>query len=732
MNGDEGGYGVSFDAGQDVRRKKGGALQAQPTPPPRAVGGIEPPPMDTGWAGGWGTDFTPDPGIPDPIASTQTPPRELHEVSPDPLQPRELHRVMEMEMQPGHQEQQMELPGVPGTEFVGGGPTTDPGRYGDNPYMPTTPGPPGFTHGQTTPGDGSNVGWDKYMGSGVMPGADEDPFAGDATEVYGGSNVGGSGNTQGAQPPQPRPLWDWTGKPAGMKDWMYANQPTQLDFNWQSGKGDWWAAPSDWGSHMDALRTTGQHPRSWAGNDWMGGTPGGIPESAYSWRAGTTPPPSTDDIAGFTEAQGRYESQFGGDPWSPTTAFGRGSNIRDYQNEYNQNVTNYNIAADQAYEQWKNRPKPPPPPPRPTPPVIIPEEPPPPPPRRPPPPEPPVVVDDFGPYVPPNTGTTTPETRTRRTNQIASPHTYDERVPGSAAAVDTGNLPGEADVNQVQSQIGGLQQMGTDPMSRLMGATAAGLMTTGGVAPTPMASEVEGALVDSIANRGTGAEFETNIGQNAADEYMRLIESGGALPFDRQQRAMEIENIRSPLDDLRQAQLAQGGAAMADRGLTGQGPEYDFRERTEKKLAPMYAQAGRDLELAQRQEENVRYRDALTGAQEMGTEQRRRGQEEYLSAMQQATGLSAAQSQNLVNTLATTGDLQENMQDFALDLLRENVGWNKFLHETGIMRDTIEELVTRNRIGDLVNILNSYTDLGGMIGTGMVDYGYKVRQEDKG
>ena len=293
--------------------------------------------------------------------------------------------------------------------------------------------------------------------------------------------------------------------------------------------------------------------------------------------------------------------------------------------------------------------------------------------------------------------------------------------------MDTGNVAGEADVNQVQSQIGGLQQMGTDPLSRMMAATSAGLMTTGGVAPTPMAAEVEGALVDSLANRGTGAEFETQYGQGVADEYQRLMETGGALPLDRQQRAMELENIRSPLDDLRQAQLAQGSAAMADRGLTGQGPEYDFRARVEEGLAPKYAQAGRDLELAQRQEENVRYRDALTGAQEMGTEQRRRGQEEYLTAMRQATGLSADQSRNLVDTLATTGDLQENMQNFAMDLLRENVGWNKFLQETGIMRDTIEEMVSRNRIQDLVSVLNNYIDLGNMSRVGMVDYGHQTR-----
>ena len=75
MNGDEGGYGVSFDPGHDVKRKKpGGYSFVEGADQLPGIGGIEPAPMDTGWAGGWGTDFTPDPGIPDPIVPPQTPP----------------------------------------------------------------------------------------------------------------------------------------------------------------------------------------------------------------------------------------------------------------------------------------------------------------------------------------------------------------------------------------------------------------------------------------------------------------------------------------------------------------------------------------------------------------------------------------------------------------------------------------------------------------------------------
>ena len=268
--------------------------------------------------------------------------------------------------------------------------------------------------------------------------------------------------------------------------------------------------------------------------------------------------------------------------------------------------------------------------------------------------------------------------------------------------------------------VGGLQQAGTDPLSRLMQSNLAVLGTTGGLAPTPMAANVESALVDSIANRGTGAEFETNYGQRVADEYQRLIETGGALPLDRQQRAMELENIRSPIDDLRRAQLAQGSAAMADRGLTNQGPEYDFRERVEEGLAPMYAQAGRDLELARMREEDVRYRDALTGAQQMGTEQRRRGQEEYLTALQQATGLTEFESRNLLDTIQTTGDLQTDMGHLALDILSENADWAQFIQQMGLQRETIREMVERGRLSDVADMLNKFMDLAQITQRGYV------------
>ena len=134
----------------------------------------------------------------------------------------------------------------------------------------------------------------------------------------------------------------------------------------------------------------------------------------------------------------------------------------------------------------------------------------------------------------------------------------------------------------------------------------------------------------------------------------------------------------------------------------------------------MYAQAGRDLELAQRQEENVRYRDALTGAQQMGTEQRRRGQEEYLTALQTATGLTEFESRNLLDTIKTTGNLQTDMGNLALDVLEQNADWAKFIQQMGLQRETIREMVERGRLSDVADMMNKFMDLAQITQRGFV------------
>ena len=74
-----------------------------------------------------------------------------------------------------------------------------------------------------------------------------------------------------------------------------------------------------------------------------------------------------------------------------------------------------------------------------------------------------------------------------------------------------------------------------------------------------------------------------------------LIANEGRLPYDPSAAAVEIAAARSPLDAMRRAQTAQGGAALADSGLAGSGVGRYYLEGLEERLAPLYARAGQEL-----------------------------------------------------------------------------------------------------------------------------------------
>ena len=206
-------------------------------------------------------------------------------------------------------------------------------------------------------------------------------------------------------------------------------------------------------------------------------------------------------------------------------------------------------------------------------------------------------------------------------------------------------------------------RLGDDPLSMLTNANLGSLMTTGGVAPTPLwgntlntlqgvlrtggaegqalspmgrevavelgdVLEAQGAtprtdlaqglstsLEDIIASGGVAPTPE--LGQDVSAQLQNLIATGGALPTDPQREAMEVEAARAPLDVLRRAQLAQGEAALANQGLLGSGAGQEYVERLEERLAPMYTQAAQEIELDRRQREQQRFGEALSlGAQQ--------------------------------------------------------------------------------------------------------------------
>ena len=233
-------------------------------------------------------------------------------------------------------------------------------------------------------------------------------------------------------------------------------------------------------------------------------------------------------------------------------------------------------------------------------------------------------------------------------------------------------------------------QIGDDPLSRLTTANLGSLLTTGGVAPTPLAGNIEQTLQDILGARGAGAEAVSPLGTQAIDELGRvigaqgmqprtglaqqaatglegiigaqgdrpgtalgqdvtqelqeLIARGGALPTDPQRDAMELEAARTPLDVLRRAQLSQGQAALAEQGLVGSGAGRDYLERLEGRLAPMYTQAAQQIELARRQREQDRYGQALgLGAQQ--AQQQETARDARLStAMSQAQTMTAQEA----------------------------------------------------------------------------------------
>ena len=292
---------------------------------------------------------------------------------------------------------------------------------------------------------------------------------------------------------------------------------------------------------------------------------------------------------------------------------------------------------------------------------------------------------------PPDPGPPAPPGTTGRAGGIPDPGTtiYPEMTDEERAMLTAGEIPGEGPEARAMADIPfmppGFEDIsrvpvGQDPFSQQTLSTLAHLMSTGGVADTPLASRGEATL-------------------------NQLLQSGGRLPqLDARrdsQRAMELEGARSPLDALRRAQMAQGQAALASRGLLGQGPEIDFMERMEQGLAPQYTAAGQGIELAERAAEDKRLSEALSTSAD----------------------LSQAQSRNLVDTLKASTERQRMLGDMAVQNLDQNMEWNEFLATYGLDRAKTIDLIQQGRLADLLPLLSQF-----MQGAGLAAAGYSVNK----
>ena len=296
-------------------------------------------------------------------------------------------------------------------------------------------------------------------------------------------------------------------------------------------------------------------------------------------------------------------------------------------------------------------------------------------------------------------------------------------------------------------------EVGTDPLSLMQNIGAEGLYQGGGIirtplteqtqntlsalqrdfgaVPTPQAEQDMSGLLGDVMARG-GVPQQTALESDTEAMLRELVERGGALPEDQQRRAMELESARTPLDALRRAQLAQGQGALASRGLLGQGPELDYMERVESRLAPMYAQAGQQIALQEKQAADQRYREALTGlaqqaayqrqsadqqmqtAQQLQTnialDQARRQDARLQQAIQESSGLTLQQSRNMVDTINAINGIQEMRTSAALSVLDRNMEWNKFLAEFGLERDQVIETIDQGRFAEIMPLLQAYMD----------------------
>ena len=296
-------------------------------------------------------------------------------------------------------------------------------------------------------------------------------------------------------------------------------------------------------------------------------------------------------------------------------------------------------------------------------------------------------------------------------------------------------------------------EVADDPLSNAVNLAAEGLIQGGGRIRTPLSAQTDLTLSDIMASGGElpltadeqqrqdeldlvlsqgGVSDATPLEDEALSLIRELIDSGGKKPLDEQRRAMEIETARSPIDMLRRSQLAQSQAAMADRNILGSGAEADYMERLESQLAPMYADAGQQIALEEKNREDQRYNAAMAElsqqaqfqrasaderyamAQELRTsmalDTARRQDERLMNAINQSANLTESQSRNLVDTINAVTGVQDMRVQSALDVLDRNIEWQMFLAEFGLKRDQVMEMIDQQRFAELMPLLNAYAE----------------------
>ena len=231
-----------------------------------------------------------------------------------------------------------------------------------------------------------------------------------------------------------------------------------------------------------------------------------------------------------------------------------------------------------------------------------------------------------------------------------------------------------------------------------------------------------------------GSQIEDDI----EAELRNIVETkGGDLYGDPNKLSMQLEQARTPIDMLRQAQTEQARAGLAARGMAGptaSGGESRAMQGIEGRLAPQYAQAGQGIALQAMQNREGRLANALTKLQELGGVQAQRqvGYDALNSAARQAmdqtalsaaTGMSQLEASNLLSAIGLGTQRQQVLSDIALRSLDQNITWNQFLAEYGMSRDTVLEQLRKGRIDQLQPIMELFISFLDKSRSGMVTEG---------
>ena len=546
------------------------------------------------------------------------------------------------------------------------------------------------------------------------------------------------------QPPTPPEDWQFTDQ--GFKSWYEAGGPTSVipgtgDGWWQGGKrgaggGDWWPEAADWQDKTGWEQQETFTPWD-TGKDWD-------PNFQWSRNMGEGLPGLTDH-EGMQAAKSRYTSQYGDGGWDESD-FSKARYYSDYRGEYEKARGRYDEAALGGHREWQRRDQE----------------------RR----------DKEAAAAEAARREAARIEAERLAAEKAAREAAEREARERAEREARERAEREAQARRDQAERDRLareaRQREIDQRKWEDDQRRSGLID-GGVEGTPFEDQATAGTgigkaldipegggdvevgTDELSESITSAIFKllegdtsamskqarTRIKEMLSGEYQwpeivpagsqieddieaelrNIIDTkGGELYGDPNQLAMQLEQARTPLDMLRQAQTEQARAGLAARGMAGptaSGQESRAMQGIEGRLAPQYAQAGQGIALQAMQQREARLANALTKLQELGSTQAQRqvGYDTLNSAARQAmdqtalsaaTGMSQLEASNLLSAIGLGTQRQQVLSDIALRSLDQNAAWNQFLAEYGMDRDVTLEALRKGRIDQLQPIMELF------------------------